>query len=287
MKKVRIVAETGSDISPELSERYGICIVPMHVTFGDVTKPDGSFPPTEVIDYYRETGKVPNTSGSNVEDFVKVFDEIHENDPEAQILYMAYSSVTTCSYDNAVIAAKGRDYVTAVDTKQVSAGQCAAVIKTAQVIARHPEWEIGECAKAAEKISAQVHMGFMPENLDFLRAGGRVSNATALCGNLLNIHPCIDVKDGYLNAGKRYRGKFARVVPQLIREYTEKYNLHRGEVWLGHAPGFTDEWRELAEKTAREIGFEQIHWIEVGGVITSHGGPCAYTIAGYQGDPNL
>lgn len=286
MKKIVIVAETGSDISPELAAEYGIYIVPMHVTFGDVSKPDGSFPPTEVIDYYKKTGKVPKTSGSNVEDFVKIFDEIHEAHPQAQILYLAYSSVTTCSYDNAAIAAKGRDYVTAVDTKQVSAGQCAAVIRTAQVIAHHPEWTAAECAKAAEIISGQVHMCFMPENLDFLRAGGRVSNATALCGNLLSIHPCIDVKDGYLNAEKRYRGKFSKVVPMLIREYVQKYDLYRGEVWLGHAPGFTEELKQLAEKTARELGFEKINWIEVGGVITSHGGPAAYTIAGYQGDPD-
>ena len=130
-------------------------------------------------------------------------------------------------------------------------------------------------------------MSFLPNNLDFLRAGGRVSNATALCGNLLSIHPCIDIKDGYLNAEKRYRGKQSKVVPQLIREYAEKYDLYRGEVWLGHAPGFTDEMKKLAEETAREVGFEKIHWIEVGGVITSHGGTGAFTISGYQGNPEM
>ena len=48
MKKIILVAETGSDISPELAERYGIRLVPMHVTFGDVTEDDGTFPPERI-----------------------------------------------------------------------------------------------------------------------------------------------------------------------------------------------------------------------------------------------
>ena len=63
MGKIILVAESGSDISKELRERYGIRIVPMHVIFGDVTKDDGTFSPSEVIDYYRKTKKIPSTSG--------------------------------------------------------------------------------------------------------------------------------------------------------------------------------------------------------------------------------
>ena len=76
MQKIIILAETGSDISPELAEEYGIRLVPMHVSFGNITKDDGSFPPEEVCEYYEKTGKVPKTSGSNPEDFLKIFDEM-------------------------------------------------------------------------------------------------------------------------------------------------------------------------------------------------------------------
>ena len=69
MGKVILVAESGSDISKELRERYGIRIAPMHVIFGDVTKDDGTFSPSEVIDYYRKTKKIPSTSGAMEYDF--------------------------------------------------------------------------------------------------------------------------------------------------------------------------------------------------------------------------
>ena len=85
------------------------------------------------------TGKVPQTSASTPTDFEQVFDDIHQRWPEAKILHLAYSAVTTCSYQNALLASEDRDYVTSVDTKQVSVGQAAVVIETAHWLKEHPE----------------------------------------------------------------------------------------------------------------------------------------------------
>ena len=43
MDKLVILAETGSDITKEVAEAYGIELVPMHVSFGSETKDDGTF----------------------------------------------------------------------------------------------------------------------------------------------------------------------------------------------------------------------------------------------------
>jgi fatty acid-binding protein DegV len=72
-----LVTESGSDIYPDSAERYGVHIVPMHVNFDDATRNDDSFPPKELYESYKATGRPPKTSGSNPEDFTKVFDEIH------------------------------------------------------------------------------------------------------------------------------------------------------------------------------------------------------------------
>ena len=125
MNPIIIVAETGSDLTPELAAQYNIQLVPMHVSFDSETQDDGSFPVQKICDYYHETKKLPRTSGCSPEDFIQIFDEIHNSNPTAQILYLAYSAVTTCSYQSAIIAAEERDYVTAIDTKQVSVGQAA------------------------------------------------------------------------------------------------------------------------------------------------------------------
>lgn len=45
--------------------------------------------------------------------------------------------------------------------------------------------------------------------------GGRCSALTAFSANLLNIKPCIEVIDGKMDVGKKYRGK----IDKAIRKY--------------------------------------------------------------------
>lgn len=280
MKSIILVAETGSDITPELAAQYGIRIVPMHVAFGDETLDDGTFPAEQIRDYYKNTGKLPKTSGCTPDDFTRMFDEIHEENPEAQILYLAYSAVTTCSYQSAVIASEGRDYVTAIDTKQVSVGQAAVVITLAQIMQAEPEMTLGQAAEKAKDLLEHAKMCFLPDNLEFLRAGGRVSNVVCLGSRILNIHPCIEILDGKLVATKKYRGRMVRIAGQLIREYAETYDLKRDCLWLVYTVGLHDDVRRSAEQAAKECGFAKVQWIQAGGVITTHGGPAAFGMAG-------
>lgn len=282
MEKIILVSETGADIPSELAQQYGIQIVPMHVTFGDVTQDDGTFPSEEICAYYERTGELPKTSASTPEDFRIVFDRIHTQWPEAQILYLAYSAVTTCTYQSAQIAAEGRDYVTSLDTKKASAGEHAIVITMARLLEQHPEWEISQAVAVAEDLIERAQMCFIPDQLEYLRAGGRVSNAVALCGKLLSIHPLIEFQNGYLVATKKLRGKLGRIAPQLVRDYAERNDLEKDELWLIWSPGFPEELRPPIEQSAHACGFRKITWVKTGGVITTHSGPGAFGIVGFS-----
>lgn len=283
-QNIILLAETGADIPPELAARHGIEIVPMHVSFGETARDDGTFPSEEICDYYERTGELPKTSGSTPEDFVRAFDRIHSRAPEAQILYLAYSAVTTCSFQSARIAAKGRDYVTCIDTKAVCAGQQSIILRVARLLEEHPETTLEEAAAEAERLIARSRMCFIPNNMDYLRAGGRVSNAVALCGKLLSIHPLIELLDGKLVATQKLRGKLGVLAPRLVKQYVEEHRMEREELWLIWAPGFPDGIREDAERTARSLGFQKVTWVKTGGVITTHGGQGAFGIAGFAGE---
>ena len=282
MAKIVLVAESGSDITPELAKEYGIHVVPMHVTFDDETFDDGAFPVEKIVNYYRSEKKLPKTSGSNPEDFSPLFDRIHAEDPEAQILYLAYSAVTTVSYQSAVIAAEDRDYVTCIDTKQVSVGQGMIVVEMARILRDNPDMTLEEAVAAANELIDRANMIFIPDNLEFLRAGGRVSNVVALVGGLLGIHPCIEILDGRLMATKKYRGKMIKVAAQLVKDYAKEYNLDRKEVWLVHTLGLPEDVKKVIEAAAKECGFEKLQWVQCNGVITTHAGPSAFGLAGFS-----
>lgn len=282
MKKIVLMAETGSDITPELAKEYEIYIVPMHVNFGDETLDDGKFPPEKIRDYYKENGKLPKTSGSVPEDFTPIYDEIHEKYPEAQILYLAYSAITTCSFQSGVIAAEDRDYVHYIDTKQVSVGQANVVIEMAKILKENPDMEIEEAIEKANELIAHAKMCFLPDNLEYLRAGGRVSNVAYLGSRILNIHPTIEILDGKLMATKKYRGKSSKVAYQLFKEYAENYNLRKDNLWVIYVIDLSPEVKESIEKAIQECGFENVQWVKAGGVITTHGGPAAFGLAGFS-----
>lgn len=281
MSKIILVAETGADISKELAAEYNIHIVPMHVNFDDESMDDGAFPVEKIPEFYKQTGRIPKTSGSTPDDFYKAFDEVHEKYPDAEILYLAYSAITTCSYQSGVIAAEDKDYITIIDTKQVSAGQCNIVIEVAKALRANPDMTMAEAVELTERLIRRAKMCFVPDNLDFLRAGGRVSNAAYIGSKLLNIHPCIEIIDGKLMATKKYRGKMRKVVEQLVKDYAAEYNLDRSNLWIVYVTGISDEVKNAAYNAAKECGFENIQWALTGGVITTHGGPAALGIAGF------
>ena len=282
-QKIIITAETGSDIPVQLAKELGILLIPMHVSIGQETLDDGTFPPEDVCAYYDRTGKVPTTSGSTPYDFESVYDKVFEENPDAQILHLAYSAVTTCSYHSCELAIEEKPYaknVRIVDTKHVSVGQCAVVVAMAKWLEAHPEATLDEAVAQANIIGEETRMCFIPKNLDYLRAGGRCSNAVALVGNLLQLHPCIEIIDGRLIACKKYRGNMGKLARTLLGEFTQQHNLQREHIYFINTPYMEDAVREALDDEANALGFKQVTWIKTGCVITCHGGPGAFGIVG-------
>lgn len=282
MKKIVLMAETGSDITRQTSEKYGIALVPMHVSFGTETRDDGSFPPEEIYAYYQATGTLPKTAGCSPEDFSRAFDVIHTSWPQAHIVYLAYSSATTVSFQSAQVAMEGRNYVTALDTKQVTVGQGAIVEKLADILQQHPELPLEQVISIANHLIERAEFVFFPDDLEYLRAGGRVSNAAYLGSRLLSLHPSIILKDGRLVADKKYRGKLKKLVPQLLADYLDKWDLQRDRLWVVYTAGLDPKIRQALEQAAKEQNVNQLTWVQANGVITTHGGPGAFGFAGFR-----
>ena len=72
-----------------------------------------------------------------------------------------------------------------------------------------------------------------------------------------------------------------KVAVQMVLEYAEKYNLKRDCLWLVKTIGLSDAVQRAVEAAAIECGFEKVLWIPANGVITTHGGPEAFGLAGF------
>ena len=144
----------------------------------------------------------------------------------------------------------------------------------------HPDATLEEAADYAVKVGLETKMCFIPKNLDYLRAGGRVSNASHIIGTLLSLVPCIEILDGKLMATKKYRGNFKKIVAKLVEEYITNNNLDKEHLYLITTPYLSREIEEIAEEAVKNLGVKNFTWMRTGCVITCHGGPGAFGIVG-------
>ena len=135
---------------------------------------------------------------------------------------------------------------------------------------------------AANELVRQAKMVFIPNDMEYLRAGGRVSNAVALCGKLLGIHSVIEIQDGKLLATRKPRGKLSTLAPQLVNRYVLDNDLDWEEIWLIRIPRMDENIIISVEEMAPFLGFRKNTWIRTGGVITTHGGPGVFGVAGFS-----
>ena len=279
MSEIVIIAESGSDVPAAEAAELGIEIVPMHVSIGQKTIDDGELPPAEMLEECRQLGVLPRTSGCTPGDFSVVLDRVHTEHPNAQILYIAYSAVTTCSYESARTAAEGRDYVHMFDTRHVTIGQGFVVTQTARHLAENPDITVEELMAWSEELASRMRMGFVPGDLGYLRAGGRLSNAAFVGATLLRIKPIIELLEGKLVATKKLRGNMEKAAIGLMDHMVLQGDYDTDVVYLLHSAGLPDAIQRAAEEHARELGFKSIRWYESQNVITSHCGPGSFALA--------
>lgn len=283
MKKIVLVTESGSDLPQKDVERYGIYVVPMHVVINEKTYDDViEVKSQDVYDHYDQTGVLPTTSGSTPQDFKVVFDQIIHEHPGANIVYIAYSAVTTVSFNSARIAAEEYDNIYLVDSKNVSVGLGNVVIAAAKYIEENLNVTAQEVVAYVEDIRERTQFFFLPQTLTYLRAGGRVSNASYLGARLLKIFPTIEMTDGYLVAGKKYRGSFKKAYQLMIDNFFDRFDMDLETVRMVQTGRLSEDDQRFINDLLTKYGINDVEWIQAGAVISCHGGPGATGISGIE-----
>ena len=284
MKEIIITTETGSDMPQDMVERYGVKVVPMHVNMGDVSYLDGTIPVDKVFEYFETTGKVPQTSAVNINEYIDFFTGIQKEHPGCVIYNFAYTSNASSTYQNAVIASRELENVYIIDTKEVTAGCTAHIILGYNHIQKRIAEQMEDYDKLAEELQAladKVVCEFIPDKLDYLKAGGRVSNAQYLGATILHLKPLIEINpEGKLVTSKKYRGNMKKVVKEFMKDFLTKYDLDRDSLYLMYGKGVSDEVLQYMEDTAKAEGFANYPYVMTGSVISSHGGKGAIGLTG-------
>ncbi|PIC63911.1 EDD domain protein [Sporosarcina sp. P13] len=282
MKRIILSTESGADLPDFLVKRHDVQVVPMHVVMDGQDYLDGHLPVEEIFDFYDRTKKIPSTAATNTYEYQAFFKRIRTEFPNSVIFHIGYTSKASVSFQNALTAAEDVENIYLIDALNVTGGLTAVIMYAVTLLEEEPEMDPIRLLEKIEAMVPKVRLAFLPGSLDFLRAGGRVSNMAYLGGALLKIKPCIELVEGKLVSTKKYRGKMSKAAESLLLDYLQQYDIDRQQIYFIYSIGLSETIKERITEIALEKGFENSMWIEAGAMISTHSGPGGFGIAGIE-----
>ena len=307
---IRISADSTCDLSPELIEKYDIRITPLYIVRDGQSLVDGKdITPDEIYAHVNSGGGMCSTAAVSVYDYTQFFRrQLEECDA---VVHFHISGDMSACYQNACIAAQEVGNVYPVDSRSLSTGigqlvtlafylviyrlrpvsvhitrkglhgtrgitaRLYAIGIQAAQLAREGKLTAQEIAHEMERRRELLDVSFLVERLDFLHKGGRCSGVALLGANMLNLRPCIQVKDGQMMVGKKYRGPYVSCLLQYIRERLKgRDDIDTRRIFITESGGFTPEELAQVEAAVRSYQpFDEVLHTRAGCTVSSHCGP--------------
>ncbi|MFD3449781.1 DegV family protein [Microbacteriaceae bacterium 4G12] len=271
---VKIITDSGADLSKELLNQYNIEIIPIRVYDNDTEYLDGvTLDPADLFQGMRE-GKEYKTSLPSLDTIYDTFETYaKENIP---CIYLAFSSGLSGTYQSSLLVKEQvkEQYpefdIEIVDTKCASVGQGLVVLKAAEMAENNAE---------KEKILHHVrfwaeHMEhiFTVDDLQYLVRGGRVSRIAGFIGGLLNIKPILHVESGKLMPIEKIRGR-KKVLRRMVEIMGERgQDISKQTIGISHGDD-QESADALKEMIIETFGCKVFVVNTIGAAIGAHAGP--------------
>ena len=276
MRPIKIISDSTADLPKELIEKYDIQVLPLCVTLGENTYKDGlEISASDIFKFYEEKKILPKTSAVSVAEYTDVFSEWVEKGYD--VIHFCISSTMSSCYQNACIAAVELGHVWAIDSANLSSGIGLQVVMAAELAQKGESAEV--IAREINEAKTRVDASFILNQLEFLHKGGRCSGVAALGANLLKLKPCIEVCEGSMKVGKKYRGAYEKCALEYVRDRLEgNDNIENNIIFLTWTGVDAKLLKEIEKEIKKHQKFRTIVVNEAGSTITGHCGPGTFGV---------
>lgn len=269
--KYKITSDSTCDLSPELLEKYNISLMPLTIVKDGQAYMDGiSITSDDIFAHVAAGGSLCSTTAGSVGEYQELFAK-YANDYDG-IIHVNISSELSSSFQNARLAAAEFDNVLVIDSRNLSTGQGLVVLKICELAENGATLE--EIESTIAVFVDKVEASFLLDQLQYMVKGGRCSAVVALGANLLNLKPCIEVKNGKMSVVKKYRGNYAKCLASYVKDrLADRDDLDRETLFVTRTP-VTDECLSAVKEAVDQYGdFQNIYWTKAGCTVSCHCGP--------------
>lgn len=273
---IAVVTDTNSGITCEMADKLGITVIPMPFYInGELYYEGVNLNPEEFYKHLENKAEV-STSQPAPGDVIKIWEDILKE--KEYIVYIPMSSSLSGSYQTAEMLAQ--DYegkVFVVNNRRISVTQLQSVKDAVNLVAKGKS--AAEIKEILEERQYQSSIYVTPDDLDYLKKGGRITTAVASIAKVLNIKPVLEIQGKKLDVFKKVRGmkQARRTMKQAIRNdidnrFTDITNMRiyaaytsnreLGELWKSELeeefPGYEIELYPLSLSVSCHIGPESL-----------------------------
>ena len=268
--KIRITSDSTCDLNHLVEER-NISILPLQVNLDAQSYHDGvDITPQDIFNFVERTKILPKTSAPSIGDYEEFFTEqLKEAD---EVIHFNISAKSSGSHNMAKQAAQSfGGKVRVIDSKALSTGQGLLVLKACDM--RDEGKSSAEIEEAIDELKMHVNTSFVPDSLDYLHKGGRVSGMIKVVAGMFKIHPLIYMDDGQLVPGKKYKGRMDVLLKQYVQDLKEMYpSYDKSRCFITHSSAEKNVVDAAKEKVKELFEFDEVIETVAGSIITSHCG---------------
>ncbi len=272
MRKVKIVADSTVDLTPEQYKDNDIFVIPLSVNFGEESYKDGvDITPDEIYAKVKNGSSLPSTAAIPPQTFVEQLKPFIDDGYD--IIFLGIGSKLSTTYQNLHIASEelGEEYIFPVDSENLSSGTGLLVLKACKL--RDEGKGAKEIKEVLETLVPKVSAKFVLERLDYMRKGGRCSAMAAIFGTLLHIHPILKMVGGKLVVEKKPRGPMKVAYNEMAKELKEDLpNIDFDNVMITHAGIEQDRLDYIYSEVSKLVDPKIIRITRAGCVVSSHCG---------------
>jgi fatty acid kinase fatty acid binding subunit len=271
---VAVVTDSTAYLPAELTEGYGIHVVPLYVVLPGRSGREGlDIGPEDVARALAVRGQTVSTSRPTPGDFVAAYRRALDAGAE-RLVSIHLSGELSGTSDAARLAASqiGEHLVTVVDSRSAAMGCGFAVLAAARSAAAGADAE--EVAATARRTAHETTTFFVVDTLEHLRRGGRIGAAAAILGSALAVKPILHVKDGRVVPLEKVRTA-ARANHRLVQRAVEAAGGGPVSVAVHHLAAAERADRLASELRERLPELRELHVSELGAAIGAHVGPGA------------
>ena len=281
MKKIAVVTDSNSGITPLVAQELGVSVVPMPFTVGGQLYFEEVNLTQEMFYQKLEEGCEVSTSQPSLGSVKELWDGLLTGYDEIVHLPMSSAFSATCA-SAIMLAEEYGGKVQVVDNLRISVTLRQAVLDALELV--QAGWEAACIREYLERVKLDSVIYFMVDTMKYLQKSGRVSPAVAAIGNILNIKPILRIKGEKIEAAAKARGT-KQAIGSLIKAMQDdlagvfKDFAGPDKMWLqitySHNRAAAENFRQLVE--AAFPGYS-IHLDPVSLSVACHVGPGALAL---------